>query len=386
MENPAKKIKLSDEYSSTLDPFKIIHENLHELIYQHFRGKEVSNLFTVSQIWNQRTGDSPAAMRKIQLKFRETSSRNPSPQEVTALLNSGRKYQNVEASFRFMTNAVRKLLLLQRFSPSIVNLKIEINLTLFLPTQLSFPKLKSLNADGYIAQQQYLIMIQNANGLEKLEISVKNAELFNCIMTKKNLKELKLKGNIKSFFGIQSTAVPQFKLTSLSVEETRYNINANPLAQSNFNKFVLHMAESLTTLSFEHCSSDDLDLVLNKLPALTSVKIHNIRREINENRLKPNNKIKAFKCNVVNNFPRDVLACFTGLEVLMASQVDEEDFEWIVQNMRELKQLHLKYWGNDDWMDDSDVEADIDVIEDFYDELIENDGTINTNINIVIIE
>jgi hypothetical protein len=126
------------------------------------------------------------------------------------------------------------------------------------------------------------------------------------------------------------------------------------------------MAESLTTISFENCSSGDFDLVLNKLPALTSVKIYIIRGLINKNQLTPNNKIKVFKCCDFNDILRVVLAYFTGLEVLIVVKVNKEDF---------------KCW--DHWMG---KKVNINVIEKFYDQLIANDGTINMTIYIIIIE
>jgi hypothetical protein len=115
MENPAKKLKIDDD--SSTNPFFKLHEDIHSLILQHLTAKEVLDLFTVSSNCNQVVSESPAAFKKIQFYFREISSENPSPQEVTALLNSFRKYRNVKATFTYLTNAIRKLLLdLQCFS------------------------------------------------------------------------------------------------------------------------------------------------------------------------------------------------------------------------------------------------------------------------------
>jgi len=41
-----------------VDPFLIVNEELHDLIYQHFTGKEAMNLSTVSKQWKYNIGVS----------------------------------------------------------------------------------------------------------------------------------------------------------------------------------------------------------------------------------------------------------------------------------------------------------------------------------------
>jgi hypothetical protein len=130
MENPAKKLKIDGD--SSTNPFFKLHEDVHPFVLQHLTGKEVLDLFTVSSNWYQAISESPAAFKKVQLCFFESSAKDPTSQEVTALLESDRKYQNVNADFRYISIADQKLLLLQRFSQSLVNL--EIFKTKTLPT------------------------------------------------------------------------------------------------------------------------------------------------------------------------------------------------------------------------------------------------------------
>jgi hypothetical protein len=137
-------------------------------------------------------------MKKIQLHFREFLSNVPSPLEVTALLNSERKYQNINADFRYLTNVARKLLLLESFSQSLVNLKISCEndaLANKMPLNLSFPKLKSLDVKA--SAQINLKLLQAASKLEKLAIQteIMNDEVVACLMEIEGLKELTLRGN-----------------------------------------------------------------------------------------------------------------------------------------------------------------------------------------------
>jgi hypothetical protein len=169
MENPAKKLKIDSDLST--NPFFELHSDVHPLVLQHFTGKEVLNLFTVSLECYQVVSESSAAMKKIQLCFQESSANVPTPLEVFTLLNSDRKYQNVAVKFKFLTNAARKLLLLESFSQSLVNLKISLKkneLASKLPPNLSFPKLKSLDVKA--SAQINLKLLQAASNLEKLAI------------------------------------------------------------------------------------------------------------------------------------------------------------------------------------------------------------------------
>jgi hypothetical protein len=133
------------------DPMVKLHEfHLQELVLQHLNGRDVMESMKVSQTWNEILSNSPKAMSKIQLKFDERSPIDPSPKEVTKLLRSERRYQNLNLNICFRTNSTRKLLLLQRFSPTLVNLEVYVgsNVKQFAAENLQFPRLKSLSMMG----------------------------------------------------------------------------------------------------------------------------------------------------------------------------------------------------------------------------------------------
>jgi hypothetical protein len=182
MENPAKKLKIDGELST--NPFFELNTDVHPLVLQHFTSKEVLDLFTVSSKCYQLVSESPAAMKKIQLCFQECSANVPSRQEVTELLNSERKYQNINADFRYLTNAARKLLLLERFSQSLANLVTFLedypSLISKLPLSLSFPKLQSLDVKA--SAPIILKLLQAAGNLETLAIGNMNEEVVACLM------------------------------------------------------------------------------------------------------------------------------------------------------------------------------------------------------------
>jgi hypothetical protein len=84
-----------------------------------------------------------------------------------------------------------------------------------------------------------------------------------------NLKELELIGNREYYFRVEELQVAQFKLELLLIlccYEEEFELK--PQTRKNFEKFVLSMAGTLTTMKFDGCNSKDLHLVLTKLPAL----------------------------------------------------------------------------------------------------------------------
>lgn len=134
MENPSKKLKLDHDYAQNespvvSDPFKVFENrfvHIRDKILSYLTGKDVLNCFLVSKDWNKITSQSTTAMSKIKLHFKEKSSQDPAPREVTALLNSQRQYQNLKFVLEYKTNSKRKFLLIERFGQSLKDLELVI--------------------------------------------------------------------------------------------------------------------------------------------------------------------------------------------------------------------------------------------------------------------
>jgi hypothetical protein len=293
------------------------------------------------------------------------------------LLESERRYQHLELAFVYRTNADQKLLLLQRFSPTLVNLNIQIadtKISSKLPEKLSFPKLKTLKWKGPDSKNFILNALTDSINLEKLsiEVSVVNPNMLNSIMKFKNLKELELLSSRENYFKVEELQEAQFKLVSLSISCKESELK--PQTRKNFDKFVLSMADTLTSMKFEWCKSDEIDLVLNKLPALKRFEsnyVSGCHTRI-EKRLKPNQTIKEL---TINNhswmIQKEILACFKGLEFIKFSYVSVEDFNWIVRNMKGLKKLQAEPRPNFN-------------IAAHYNTLKAEDPSINGNIEIIV--
>jgi hypothetical protein len=91
----SKRMKLQMEeeekyHESTNDPLIRICSDVHELILQHFSGRDVKELSLVSKNWNETIGSSSKCMSKIQLKIKGNVS-----EVKSTLLKSQRKYSNI---------------------------------------------------------------------------------------------------------------------------------------------------------------------------------------------------------------------------------------------------------------------------------------------------
>lgn len=348
MEKPAKKLKIDGDLST--NPFSKLHEDIHPLVLQHFTGKEVLNLFTVSPKCYQLVSESSAALKKIELRFYEFSAGDPSPKEVTILLNSNRKYQNVQANFFFLSNAIRKLLLLERFSQSLVSLDISVKEELVskLPLNLSFPKLKSL--DVAASSQINLKLLQASPRLEELSIATKimDEEVVACLMEMETLKILTLHGDRDDLFAKHSMENAKFKLRALAIEKEKDVFRRTHQSRINFDLFVQQSADTIKSLKLHFGFCDDINLAFNNLPVLEKLCIKrttSLLEDTNKLQLKPNGTIKSFKFFAINDVPElKCLENLTNLEILTIAYISAAQFKLIVLNMPTLKELRISVW------------------------------------------
>lgn len=328
----------------TLDPFKVLHEDLFSFIFQHLRGRLIMQLFKVSKQWNIIASKSATAMRTIELVYKESINEELKP-EVMILVQSGRLYQNLNVEMRHRANHGLRLPLLEKFSQSLVELKIDVRPLTYtqLEPDTSFPKLKTLIVENLIPINLKTEIIEASPLFERLATNVDstNEHLFEVILEKSLLKELELSGDCNSFFNRYSFANAKFELTSLSIKY--HEARLNPKARVNFNNLLLQMSKTLEILFIRDCYRDDIEIMLNRLPALKVFESFEVHPSGGV-QLKSNHSIKKLKCLSVSAFPKEVLARFKGLEVLQVKVINDKEFEWIAQNMRSLKNLCFEIW------------------------------------------
>jgi hypothetical protein len=355
MASQPKKIKLVAP--SQPDPFSVVHSDIHDLVIQHFKFKDIKQLTTVSKGWNRIIGGSSAAMKRIVLKVHVVSSKKPSRSEVTALLKSDRKYQNMDVHLKFATNLERKLMLLSKFSSSLVSLQIQ-GYAFDLETNLleNFPKLESLSA-APITVTVAMKFIKDASKLQSLSIDLIrpheiNEEFIEMLTKKKTLKQLALRKIHEDFFSSASFRKPEFKLTSLTINHRMNYLNhISDIPRHNVNAFVLAMADTLTSLDICYFQAVDA-LLIQKLPALKSLKIgwHQVQRSLAS--YKPNTSIEVLNFDGISSTPSAFLKSFKNVRSMRISFISKDDFKKILECRPGLLKLEV---GNG-WMNKQDLE------------------------------
>lgn len=108
-EFPPKKAKFSENQ----DPLKLIHSDVHGLIFQHFGNFDVLESSTVSKFWFTVTENSFKCMEKLHLRIVVPYSEERSEKylRISEDLTSNRKYQNIYLhNFRFIVPEILKIL------------------------------------------------------------------------------------------------------------------------------------------------------------------------------------------------------------------------------------------------------------------------------------
>jgi hypothetical protein len=200
-------------------------------------------------------------------------------------------------------------------------------------------------------------------------------------------------GNRDDFFTKHSMKDSKFKLKALAIGEPQDNFyfyydveEMSEQAKINSDMFVLQSADTLKSFNFNVWFSEDVNLALNKLPALKNLHIDEFSNsemfseDISKLQLKPNGIIKSLKCFSVGKLPKKTkfLACLTNLKILTAKYMCKGDFEWIARNMPTLKKLRINFWYP------YEKEGAKNFAEKCYKELKNSESSINRNIKIIV--
>ncbi|CRK88148.1 CLUMA_CG001933, isoform A [Clunio marinus] len=363
------------------DPFEYINEfHLRNLVLQHLRFDEVLSASTVSPKWKEIIANSDSAMSRMKMNFYDSSSTYPTRTEVTKLLKSSRRYKALEFDFRLMSNIERKLLLLKRFSLSLVDLtltyrcRVPINK---LPLNISFPQLRTLQLD--ICLKSNNLITECFTQVEDLETITFNGagghtqSTIDLIKRQNKLKKLNIEcWNREILFAHNVFKDAKFKLESLSWN----SCEKKPLSitpQINFNEFLLQHSNTLTFIFIDTITKIDLMVIVNDLKALKTLHFHIILGSRTDLIFKSNHCIQELKTNEfygVELLPKGLLKSLKAIEHLILNHLDEDILNWIAGNLMSLKKLTY------------DTASEIQDINAYYSLLTSRLGHLGWNVNI----
>jgi hypothetical protein len=318
------------------DPFDVLSHDVQDYILQHLKGEEILEITTVSYKWNQIIGSSPTAMKKIKVEL-------PATEPATELKTSDRRYQNLSVAHDNDLGFERDSFLMHRFASSLVELEINHNQSRNIPELAPFPKLLSLKL-AHSNTRFISSILKNQDNLRSLSIDVSDGvdeEFIAMLMQKEKLKSLTLTSNHEELFKFKSIREPEFKLTSLSVNCFNPDWFISAIPRLNFNRFVLAMADTLTSLDI-HIFQYDNAALIQKLPALKSLKMHEFSRRFLKFKYKRNTTIETLHCYNFYSIPLKFLVKLKGVRKLIVDWfICGTVFREILENMPGLKQIEV---------------------------------------------
>jgi hypothetical protein len=340
--HPAKKMKIeeiSDE-KSIADPFVRVHEHVRDLMLQHLTGREVLRSMKVSKDWNEIVAESRKCMSKVKLKIEEKTLKYPSLEEVTALMESDRPYQHMKLRIRNVKNSGSMLLLLQRFSQSLVELDLKLGkqkrMIENLPENVTFPKLKLLKLYKLTNVNQVIKkLFANVFTLKKFE-----ADDFFHLMDCTAIEWLKKQNQLKEFT-IRSDEVFNSDVllgASFKFEYFSYNCIHKTLPfNAHLDTFLLSQADSLVHLKLDALYQQNVKTIFNRLPNLKTFSCC-FNENVSGDDLEPNRSIIEFTTeNYYSSPPQNLLKSLVNLEILKCTFEQKEEVSWAFTNLKNLK-------------------------------------------------
>jgi len=324
-----------------VDPFLAVNEELHDLICQHFTGKEVKDLSTVSKQWKYSIGVSPGAMKKIALVYVSRYNRS---KDMTEILTSERRFVNVKLGLVKIPRITRnqQLQVVEKISPWVKDL--EVNHSLIGDVGLRFPKVERLNVLQMANFTTSIINSVNATKLKVLCICLmydKDIQpIVDFLMKCKNLEELHLMCYQKAY--ILDTKFP-FKLKSFVFDH--YLPLETPDLPS-YEKF-LQAHSTLQYFQLHEYTTDTLRIALKSLPLLKKLKLSStlsIMPVVRQLPLSPS--VLHLECQKISpNALSVVLAALPNLRCLQLDQMCNKMIQVIASNAMNLNETFFKIYS-----------------------------------------
>jgi len=315
---------MEDDNQPLVDPFLIVNEELHDLICQHFTGKEAMELSTVSKQWNFNIGVSPAAMKKIMLVY-DLRPWKSSSRDVTPILTSQRRYYNVKLKGlsipRRTPSCSDQLQVVEKISGSVKDL--EVVASTIGDIGLKFPKLQVLKF-CYEMSWSSIRSILNGITASKLKVlemgKIEDMQYFKDFLMKCNKMEnfgLYDFERVHCFFKTEAATFP-FKLKKFTM--VSFNVfEWTPDMLTNFEKFLQTQSSSLQCLQFVRCNKNHLEASLKLLTSLKKLVIcYPITTDF---QLPVNSSVESLICCFNDDSLQSILTPLPNLKSLAVTQI-----------------------------------------------------------------
>lgn len=287
-------MNVNNNHVVSSDPFDRIHEELHDLIYQHLDGKDILNASQVSSLWYESTSFSKASMALIELKIPPPSENLTKHFDV--IDTSYKLFQNLSFSCNYDANLILKCFeLLSKYSNIIVSIEaIDMEMDNIQPIEL--PHLRALTLRGeksHLANDLYNMLLCASVCLYSLKINIHvNEQVFQCLKNNINLTELEInQQTIDALFAEDLTIKVQFKLKKL-----RANIQQMPAdVELNFITFLQSQASTLESIHLGRAPANVFPIIFNQMPRLKKLYFETIFGSLEHLKFQENTAIETLE-------------------------------------------------------------------------------------------
>jgi hypothetical protein len=261
--------------STTFDPFdaEIVVSDVHEMIMQHFGGKDLIQMSEVSPAWCDQVEGKVS--EKVELRC--TANGKQVASIYNEILLSARSYKNISIQW---VASLKPFKVLERFAPCLENLEINGSNDASIPFPfifIEFPRLKCLKLDNVsLTVEKWIIQCLWAANiqLEELHVLVPGhsdrssfRDTMRFILTQRNLKRLTISGD---FDDDDYDYIGELDMTSLINEIGEENIGLG-----NVEEFDYHWANPELYYSAGPDLSNAMEM-MNFMPNLRHLKLRKI--------------------------------------------------------------------------------------------------------------
>lgn len=349
--------------------FLELPDELIEKILKYTSGKDILRLFSTCKSIAKLIGDSSNLMQKLTLYVNNELIRN-----LDSILNSGRKYQNID--IKFGENMLCDVFdILERFAEPVKNLTIhhstiksnEIQRILNICRKLDCFKLRKVQ---YIENLTSSLDYGHEKSINLLELdescfqilqhftssSVKQFDVIcyqeesdnihyfiKFLESQKGMRKLSVQGTMCYHLFLNDYSENfKFSLKHLTIKFLVFMTRAE--LSENFAKFLIKQSKSLITFNFDFINDTILEIILNEMENLKSLGLHSFGKklrldELNPDNLNVNSTIETLEFNYCQEFPFEEIIKFTPNVKQLKLKVVQISFNFIASIFHDLQNL-----------------------------------------------
>lgn len=343
-------MKRSKIQSPIVDPMKLLHEHVTELMFQHFDAADVLIASEVNRKWFDTIGSSKKCMKLINLGL-ENWWQTETPKEMARVMKivkkTTRKYQNVHVNCNDdLIVSKQAVNMLKSLAPSLVDLRFFNSDSGQVGPRYKFPKLECLQFINNTREIDELLLDASTQ-MRVLNMKhhywADSKPVLQCLKNNKNLIMLKLwDTGIGKLFKIYDLNGFEFKLKRFA---TGSDGVVSPDAENNFLHFLESQSDCIEAIRFRSGLDGVSATIINKVFVMSAMKIIHLDGvgDLKQLDLKVNPRIKELRLPFCLDSLEKIspfLRAAPNVRILFIKSVNKEILEYIATRLKDLRVLY----------------------------------------------